>query len=107
MKFDMPTVYRLLGKTDDAASVVIGLAQRVASLADSALQLVPGNPDGAMSVRQAAKLLGVSRGIIYRLCCEGVMPHNKVGRRVTITPAQLEEYQSQQQQPASSQLRYV
>jgi len=60
----------------------------------------------SMSVQQAATQLGVSKGIVYRLCQEGVMPHTKIGRRITITQAQLEEYRAlSQEQP--SQLRYV
>lgn len=62
--------------------------------------------DAAMTVAAAAKLLGVGKGVLYKLCKEGEMPHTKIGRRITITPAQIEEYRAR---PTceSSGLRYV
>lgn len=49
--------------------------------------------DGAMSVEDAANQLGVSKETVYKLCADGSLTHNRIGRRITITPQQLAEYQ--------------
>lgn len=49
--------------------------------------------DGAMSVQDAADQLGVSKETVYKLCADGSLTHNRIGRRITITPQQLAEYQ--------------
>jgi excisionase family DNA binding protein len=116
-QFSLPILYRLLG--DPLAAEAAECAETAKRLADCRAQLYDAlckqrkddvpvrDPDAAMSVDRAAKRLAVSKGIIYRLCQEGEMPHNKIGRRVTITPAQLDEFRNRQSSPASSQLRYV
>ncbi len=50
--------------------------------------------DGAISVAQAAKQLGVSEGLVYAMCRDGRMPCTRIGRRVVITLEQLASYQS-------------
>jgi excisionase family DNA binding protein len=47
---------------------------------------------GDMSVIQAAALLGVSKETVYGLCASGDMECNRIGKRITITPAQLTSY---------------
>ena len=54
-------------------------------------------PNGSMSVKQVAEILGVSKETVYKLCAEGTLSHHRHGRRITITPAQLAEYQREQQ----------
>lgn len=90
--------YRDLTGSAEAAATLV-LAQQFQSSGLSERQ-----PE-SLSVEQAAHRLGVSRGIVYRLCQDGLMPHNKVGKRITITPEHLAEYQSSPS-PAS-QLRHV
>jgi excisionase family DNA binding protein len=51
---------------------------------------------GSLSVKQAAQQLGVSKETVYKLCDEGTLAHQRIGRRITITPAQLAEYQREQ-----------
>ena len=67
----------------------------------------PRQEMAAMSIKQAAVQLGVSKSKLYELCQDGIMPHTRVGRRITITPAQLAEYRTLSQQRGPSQLRYV
>ncbi len=49
--------------------------------------------DGALSVQAAAIQLGVSKETVYKLCADGTLTHNRIGRRITITPEQLAEFQ--------------
>jgi excisionase family DNA binding protein len=60
------------------------------------LQTIPPKKDtnGAMSVRQVADQLGVSKETVYAMCRDGRLPCTRIGRRVTITPEQLKSYQS-------------
>lgn len=51
---------------------------------------------GAMNVAQAAGLLGVSKETVYGLCSDGLLQHTRIGRRITISPQQLADYQRQQ-----------
>lgn len=50
-------------------------------------------PSGALTVKQAAERLGVSKETIYGLCSDGSMPHTRIGKRITITEQQLQQYQ--------------
>ena len=50
-------------------------------------------PTGSTSVKQAAQQLGVSKETVFKLCADGMLSHARIGRRITITPAQLAEYQ--------------
>jgi len=54
--------------------------------------VTPATTKGAMSVVGVAEQLGVSKETVYKLCAEGTIPHTKIGRRITVTPSQLEEY---------------
>lgn len=49
-------------------------------------------PNRAMSVVEVAEVLGVSKETVYRLCSERRMPHDRISRRIAITPEQLAEY---------------
>ena len=42
------------------------------------------------SVREAAKLLGLSRNSAYQACLKGEIPHLKIGKRILIPRVQLE-----------------
>lgn len=54
----------------------------------------PWKESQTMNVAQAAERLGVSKETVYRLCREGILPHTRVGTRITISPDQLKEYQT-------------
>ena len=56
----------------------------------------PATDGAAMSVAQAAQLLGVSTESVYRLCRRNLLPHTRIGRRITITRQQLMEYQPEE-----------
>ena len=51
-----------------------------------------GHTPDVMSVAEAAGQLGVSKETVYNLCADNVMPHTRIGRRITITSQQLEDY---------------
>lgn len=51
-------------------------------------------PEHALTVKEVAQRLGVSASMVYKLVGEQLLPHTRVGRRITVTPAQLEEYRS-------------
>jgi len=42
------------------------------------------------NVREAAKLLGLSKNSAYQACLKGEIPHLKIGKRILIPRAQLE-----------------
>jgi len=42
------------------------------------------------SVREAAKLLGLSKNSAYQACLRGEIPHLKIGKRILIPRVQLE-----------------
>jgi len=42
------------------------------------------------NVREAARLLGLSRNSAYQACLKGEIPHLKIGKRVLIPKIQLE-----------------
>ncbi len=44
------------------------------------------------SVAEVAKQLGVSKETIYAACRDGRLPHTRIGRRIVITPEQLQKY---------------
>ena len=43
------------------------------------------------SVKEAAKLLGLSRNSAYQACLIGEIPHLKIGKRILIPKVQLEQ----------------
>jgi excisionase family DNA binding protein len=45
------------------------------------------------SIAQAARQLGVSPRLVYRLCESGELECKRIGRRITITAKQLSDYQ--------------
>ena len=45
-----------------------------------------------LSVREAAQLLGVGKGLVYNLCAEGVLPHLRLGRKLLLPRAGLVEW---------------
>jgi excisionase family DNA binding protein len=60
----------------------------------AALPQDPNAPSPAMSVVEAAGVLGVSKETVYRLCSDQQLAHSRIGARITITPQQLADYQS-------------
>jgi excisionase family DNA binding protein len=42
-----------------------------------------------LSVREAARLLGLSAATVYKLCAEGDLPHARILNRIRIVPADL------------------
>lgn len=97
--FDMDETPTIQQRLDEVLAELKMVREEIAALK------TPAQNGAAMSIEDAAKHLGVSKGTLYRLCQDGLMPHNKIGRRVTITPDQIAEYQSCQ--PKAGQLRYV
>ncbi|MDA8206581.1 MAG: helix-turn-helix domain-containing protein [Thermaerobacter sp.] len=43
-----------------------------------------------LNVDEVAETLGVSRGLIYKMVAEGIMPHLKIGSRILV-PADWED----------------
>ena len=48
-----------------------------------------------VSVPQAALMLGIGRGLAYELCRTGVMPHLRLGRRIVVPMAALDQMLSE------------
>jgi excisionase family DNA binding protein len=73
-----------------------GSAEAAATLVLAEVQIGQQARDkgGAFSVVQAAKELGVSKEMVYRLCNENALPHSRIGRRITISSQQLAEFQT-------------
>lgn len=46
---------------------------------------------GTMTVEQAAKWLGIGRSLAYRMVNEGKIPTIRMGRRILVPVAKLEE----------------
>ena len=55
-----------------------------------------------ISVAEAAKLLGIGRGLAYDLVCEGRLPHVKLGRRILVPRRALEDWITREAGVASS-----
>jgi len=55
------------------------------------LELIMSEELGVMAVADAAKALGVSRLLIYRLVREGSFPAVRLGRRILIPTAALKQ----------------
>lgn len=45
-----------------------------------------------MTVIEAAKLLGMSRRFVYRLCDKGLLDHFRLGNRIRITQEGIQAY---------------
>jgi excisionase family DNA binding protein len=45
-----------------------------------------------LDARQAATLLGVTQGRIYRLAAANLLPHVRLGRRLLVEETQLQEF---------------
>jgi excisionase family DNA binding protein len=87
------------GSADAAATLVLAQVQASGTIppAQTAAGLSStqqNTPSGALSVRQVAEQLGVSKETVYKLCGDGSMPHSRIGRRVVISREQLAEFQS-------------
>jgi excisionase family DNA binding protein len=58
---------------------------------------MPMTPENLISVKAAAKKIGVSQALVYQLCAEGTLPHYRVGGKgkrgkIVIDPNELESY---------------
>ena len=71
------------------AASAVGQLRRVLEEIETPPPAIEG---GDMSVQQVASLLGVSKETVYGLCASGDLECNRHGRRITISPQQLEEY---------------
>jgi excisionase family DNA binding protein len=67
---------------------------------------IPMTPENLISVKAAAKKIGVSQALVYQLCAEGTLPHYRVGGKgkrgkIVIDPNELENYfQGRRVEPA-------
>lgn len=84
---------RWFAKTDDAGAAAILTQCELQLHLQVAGGAIPSQP-GALSVKQVAAELGVSRETVYKLCSENALRHTRVGRRITITRQQLDDYQN-------------
>ena len=53
-------------------------------------------------IQEAARLLGISRSLLYQLCAEGKLPHLRVNSRVLFRVESLEEWTRAQEIAAKS-----
>jgi excisionase family DNA binding protein len=56
------------------------------------LRAVDGGKGRLLTVRDVARLLGVSTATVYRLCEEGRLAHVRVGNAIRVRPADLEAF---------------
>jgi excisionase family DNA binding protein len=71
-------------------------------------QVIEQKPDTvALSVKQAAKSMGVSEKTIYRLCEEGRLRHQKVGRAVRILPEDLQAIKVEQARGGKHSFKHI
>jgi excisionase family DNA binding protein len=89
------------GSPEAAATMVLAHVHARRTTLPSPMSDTPSGPlpasNGVMSVKQAAEQLGVSRETVYKLCGEGTLPHTRIRNRITITLAQLGQYQREQE----------
>lgn len=74
--------------------------------ADAAATLVLAHVTGRqqtenLSVKEAAKQMGVSTATIYALCDSGQLRHRKIGRAIRIQPQDLRDYMDTTQHEAA------
>lgn len=79
------------------------IAAAVLTLAD----VIEGKPERiALTVKEAAKSVGVSIGVIYELCASGRLRHTKFGRRaIRIQPEDLQAIKVEQTTGGKLKLR--
>jgi excisionase family DNA binding protein len=59
------------------------------------LRPVPARPESEekkLTVAQAAKIIGISKMSIYRLCQDDVLPHYRVGRQIRVLASGVERF---------------
>lgn len=62
----------------------------------------------ALTVKEAAKTLGVSMGTIYDLCNQGRLKHQRIGERsIRILPEDLENLKADSTRGRASNFRFV
>lgn len=91
LRHHFPEAYQVVAKLR-GGPIGLSLARQLLSAMLRAIET--HTPDGPMSAAQAAEQLGVSREKVYELCRTGALLHDRVGKRITITPEQLEQYQT-------------
>ncbi|PZS21499.1 MAG: hypothetical protein DLM54_04335 [Acidimicrobiales bacterium] len=66
----------------------------------SVSESIPAQPDAALvlTVEEAGRLLGISRGLAYEMVARRRLPHLRLGRRIVIPRAALEALLNQPQQ---------
>jgi excisionase family DNA binding protein len=90
---------QVLSQYNEYLKLTSGDTAAAASLTLAAIMLEgrsesPAPPSGALlTVKETASQLRVSTRRIYEMCAAGELRAFKVGRRLRITPAMLEEYQ--------------
>lgn len=71
-------------------------------------EAIEGKPaQTVLTVKEAAKAIGVSTDTIYELCNQNRLKHQRVGRAIRIQPADLETLKSASTQGRASNLRIV
>jgi len=89
--------HRYLQVTDDpvaAATLVLAHVTEAKPVAE-----------GAISVRDASRVLGVSEDTVGRLCRDGLLKHKRVGRSIRISRPDLDEYMKDIEQLGKQPLR--
>ncbi|EHB65232.1 helix-turn-helix domain-containing protein [Paenibacillus lactis] len=89
---------------EDAIRAIVAevIAEEVAAVEQRIMTLLPSQFDRTLDVHEAASHIGVSDKLIYRLCKEGSLPHERYGvagsRKPTIKirMSDLEEWRSKQ-----------
>lgn len=71
-------------------------------------EVIEGKPERvALSVKEAAKSLGISIGSLYDLCKAGKLKHQRFGRTIRVRPEDLENFKTDTASGGRSKLRFL
>lgn len=96
----------LLRKWFNDYKAITGDSQSAATLVLAHVQLEAKPPETRadnLTVKQAARQLGVSEAKVYELCDSGQLRRQKIGRSVRIAAADLKDFKTTSTQEAVSQ----
>lgn len=91
---------------EDAIRTIVAevIAEEIAVVEQRILAQLPQQFDKTLGVHEAAEYIGISEKLIYRLCQEGSIPHERYGvtgsrkPKIKLRLSDLEKWRSEQKQ---------